>query len=88
VGDKDYRPILTRENLSRNSSLVEFEPEGVESVSVAGNGYRVVLARAQKGMVISIPAGDTTGEDPTRDTAFYNGIAEFIGECGAKHLDE
>jgi Schlafen group 3, DNA/RNA helicase domain len=54
---------------------------------VAKNGYRVVLTRARKGMVIFIPAGDVSGEDPTRNVKFYDGIAEFIAACGARTLD-
>jgi hypothetical protein len=55
---------------------------------VAKNGYRVVLTRARKGMVIFVPTGDVSGDDPTRNVTFYNGIAEFIAACGARSLDD
>jgi hypothetical protein len=55
-------------------------------LDVAKNGYRVVLTRARKGMVIFVPGGDHSGEDPTRQPAFYDGIAEFLTACGAKPL--
>ena len=55
-------------------------------IEVAKNGYRVLLTRARKGMVIFIPTGDITGEDPTRSTDFYNGVWEFLRACGAKEL--
>jgi hypothetical protein len=37
--------------------------------------------------VIFIPIGDISGEDPTRNITVYEGIAEFLAECGAKYLD-
>jgi DUF2075 family protein len=57
-------------------------------LSVAKNGYRVVLTRARKGMVIFVPTGDIFGEDRTRDVTFYNNIAEFLAACGARRLDD
>ncbi len=53
---------------------------------VAKNGYRVILTRARKGMVIFVPTGDCSGEDATRDRAFYDRIFEFLVACGAKPL--
>jgi hypothetical protein len=38
-------------------------------------------------MVIFVPTGDRTGEDPTRDVQFYDGVWEFLKACGAKELD-
>lgn len=55
-------------------------------IDVALNGYRVLLTRARKGMVIFVPMGDETGEDSTRRVEFYNGIWKFLKECGAKKL--
>jgi hypothetical protein len=54
--------------------------------NVARNGYRVLLTRARKGLVIFVPVGDTTGEDPTRDIEFYDGIWKYLKECGAEDL--
>jgi hypothetical protein len=58
------------------------------ALNVAMNGYRVLLTRARKGMVIFVPSGDASGEDPTRDVSFYDGIAGFIATCGAKPLND
>jgi hypothetical protein len=54
---------------------------------VAKNGYRVLLTRARKGMVIFVPRGDSSGHDETRDPRFYDGIAECLEDCGAVPLD-
>lgn len=56
-------------------------------VDVAKNGYRVLLTRARKGMVIFVPTGDRSGEDSTRNVGFYDGIWAFLKECGAKELE-
>ena len=53
---------------------------------VAKNGYRVLLTRARKGMVIFVPRGDLSGEDSTRNIAYYDGVAEYLRSCGAVHL--
>jgi len=37
-------------------------------------------------MVVFVPKGDRTGEDSTRDPAFYDGIAEHLRRCGARPL--
>lgn len=55
-------------------------------ISVAKNGYRVLLTRARKGLVVFIPKGDINGEDVTRNIKFYDGVWEFLKECGAKEL--
>ncbi len=55
-------------------------------VGVATNGYRVLLTRARKGMVLFVPRGDADGEDPTRDPAFYDGVWDFLRCCGAREL--
>ena len=57
-------------------------------IDVAKNGYRVLLTRARKGMVIFVQNGDRTGEDQTRSAAFYDGVAKFLSECGTKQLDD
>ena len=50
------------------------------------NSYRVLLTRSRKGMVLFVPTGDLTGEDRTREPAFYNGIADYLVQCGARVL--
>jgi len=55
-------------------------------IDVAKNGYRVLLTRARKGMVIFVPNGDRSGDDQTRLADFYDGVAGFLIECGAKAL--
>ena len=53
---------------------------------VAENGYRVLLTRARKGMVIFVPTGDLSGEDVTRRVAYYDDVATFLLACGANEL--
>ncbi len=57
-------------------------------IEVAKNGYRVILTRARKGMVIFVPSGDLSGQDPTRGVDFYNGVWNFLITCGATALKE
>ncbi|MBL9088906.1 MAG: DUF2075 domain-containing protein [Planctomycetia bacterium] len=54
------------------------------NLTVAKNGYRVVLTRARKGMTIFVPEGDATGTDVTRHPRFYDATADFLRECGAR----
>jgi hypothetical protein len=44
------------------------------------NTYRVLLTRARQGMVIYIPSGDAA--DPTRLPEYYDGIADYLAQCG------
>jgi hypothetical protein len=44
------------------------------------NTYRVLLTRARQGVVIYIPPGDAS--DPTRLPEFYDGIADYLSQCG------
>jgi len=44
------------------------------------NKYRVLLTRAREGMIIWVPPGGA--EDPTRLPEFYDGVAEYLEECG------
>ena len=55
-------------------------------IEVAKNGYRVLLTRARKGMVIFVPVGDHTGEDKTRNVQFYDEIWNYLKKCGAVEL--
>ena len=57
-------------------------------LDVAKNGYRVLLTRARKGMVIFVPGGDATHEDDTREPVFYDGVYEYLVRCGATDLEE
>lgn len=57
-----------------------------KALDVSKNSYRVLLTRARKGMVVFVPLGDPTGEDPTRSPEFYNDIARFLERCGAAFL--
>ncbi len=44
------------------------------------NAYRVLLTRARQGMVIFVPRGDPA--DPTRDPLIYDGIYNYLIQCG------
>lgn len=57
-----------------------------KELGVAKNGYRVLLTRARKGMVVFVPRGDLTGDDATRAPDMYDAIAEFLMRCGAREL--
>jgi hypothetical protein len=50
------------------------------------NTYRVLLTRARQGMVIYVPLGDEI--DPTRSPSYYDGIANYLEECGVPRLEE
>jgi hypothetical protein len=56
-------------------------------LEVATNSYRVLLTRARKGLVLFGPRGDPSGRDETRPPEVYNGIAEYLIECGAVVMD-
>ncbi len=49
------------------------------------NSYRVLLTRARQGLVVFVPQG--TDQDPTRPSAYYDGIFSFLGACGFQPLD-
>jgi hypothetical protein len=57
-----------------------------KDLDIAVNGYRVLLTRARKGMVVFVPPGDPTGEDATRPPSLYNEIASYLLRCGAREL--
>lgn len=54
---------------------------------IAKHGYRVLLTRARKGMIVLVPRGDACGEDPTRDAQAYDAIAEHLMRCGARSVE-
>ncbi len=55
-------------------------------LEIAKNGYRVLLTRARKGMIVFVPRGDLDGRDMTREPSDYDAIAEYLLECGARAL--
>ncbi|MBW7894082.1 MAG: DUF2075 domain-containing protein [Opitutaceae bacterium] len=55
-------------------------------LAIAMNGYRVLLTRARRGMIIFVPQGDLSGLDPTRESDRYNSIADYLLACGARAL--
>lgn len=48
------------------------------------NAYRVLLTRARQGMVIVVPEGDPA--DPTRKSAYYDPIFEYLVKIGIQQL--
>jgi hypothetical protein len=48
------------------------------------NRYRVLLTRAREGMAIWVPPGDP--RDPTRDPARYDGVEDYLLQCGVKTI--
>jgi DUF2075 family protein len=50
------------------------------------NSYRVLLTRSRQGMVIFIPKGVDPEIDVTRDSAYYDGIYNYLLSCGIKEL--
>ncbi len=55
-----------------------------KELDFATNGYRVLLTRARKGMVVFVPRGDPTGEDETRRPSMYDDIANYLIKCGGR----
>ena len=56
------------------------------ALEIAVNGYRVLLTRSRKGMVVFVPAGDPTGLDETRPPEAYDAVADYLAACGAREL--
>lgn len=52
------------------------------------NSYRVLLTRARQGMVIFVPVGVDEEEDPSRNSTFYDGIYNYLQQCGINSLDD
>ncbi len=57
------------------------------ALDIAKNGYRVLLTRSRKGMVIFVPQGDGSEADETRQPAFYDGIYDVLLNAGAVELN-
>lgn len=52
------------------------------------NSYRVLLTRARQGMVIFVPKGVFSEQDPTRDQTYYERIYNYLRSCGIQELYE
>ena len=63
-------------------------PKDPNNLTVAKNGYRVLLTRARRGMIIFVPRGDPTEIDQTRVPAHYDAIASYLIASGAHELNE
>lgn len=48
------------------------------------NAYRVLMTRGRQGLVIYVPKGDA--KDPTRVPGHYEGIADYLAQCGIASL--
>src|SRR5690606_20232592 len=48
-----------------------------KDMAIAKNGYRVLLTRARRGMIIFVPQGDISGLDTSREPNRYDSIAEY-----------
>lgn len=57
------------------------------AIDIAKNGYRVLLTRSRKGMVLFVPQGDASESDETRRPIFYNAIAKVLLQSGAASID-
>ena len=56
----------------------------LESQRYLCNAYRVLLTRARQGMVVYVPAGDST--DPSRSPSFYDSTYGYLSELGIPQL--
>jgi hypothetical protein len=89
----DYTIVCWDADLRRvNGSWSAFKISGAgwqrdRALDVAKNGYRVLLTRARKGMVVFVPRGDPSGDDVTRDPMLYEGIASYLMKCGMRDVD-
>ncbi len=50
------------------------------------NSYRVLLTRSRQGMIIFVPNGVDSEIDETRNSAFYDGIYNYLLSCGIDEL--
>jgi hypothetical protein len=52
-----------------------------KELGIAKNGYRVLLTRARKGMVVFVPRGDPTGDDSELRAVHvgFNGMKDILG---------
>jgi DUF2075 family protein len=88
----DYSIVCWDADLRReNDSWFAYKLSGADwnadqLIEVAKNSYRVLLTRARKGMVIFVPEGDLAGFDVTRKSDFYDGVWDFLLQCGCEIL--
>jgi DUF2075 family protein len=88
--EMDYTVVCWDGDLRRNNSEWQaWKMSGSnwqkdKELAIATNGYRVLLTRARKGMIIFVPLGDETGDDETRDPLMYEGIANYLIKCGCR----
>lgn len=52
------------------------------------NAYRVLLTRARQGLIIYVPRGVDKTNDPSRDRTLYDGIFNYLIQCGIRKLAE
>ena len=45
------------------------------------------MTRARQGMVIFVPKGVDSEEDPTRNAELYEAIYRYLRGCGVEELD-
>lgn len=50
------------------------------------NAYRVLLTRARQGIIVFVPRGAETSEDPSRLSQYYDGTFEYLKRCGIIEL--
>ena len=50
------------------------------------NSYRVLMTRARQGFVIFVPLGVDVETDPTRNSAYYEAIYNYLKSCGIEEL--
>ena len=50
------------------------------------NAYRVLLTRCRQGLIVYVPAGSVSSEDPTRDSRLYDDVYTYLTSCGLKPL--
>jgi hypothetical protein len=62
------------------------EPRGEAAIAFQINTYRVLLTRARYETIIWVPTGEAS--DTTRKPAEFDGVAEFLLDCGASLLEQ
>jgi len=91
----DWTCVCWDANFRRNDDLwktLQFKGTTWRSVNdtarqaYVANSYRVLLTRGRQGMVIFVPEGSV--DDPTRPPEIYDGIHQFLQNCGFETLPE
>ncbi|MBN9588315.1 MAG: hypothetical protein BGN85_13300 [Alphaproteobacteria bacterium 64-11] len=82
--DADFRRTAGRWNChSFQGSRWNNVRDAIQQTYLA-NAYRVLMTRARQGMIIYVPPG--VADDPTRLPEFYDGVAEYLSQCGIGYL--